>query len=305
MVSHGEQAEALALVNHMIPLAEKAGLVIGRALLLIWRGCARVDLGDYDGVADMQEAAETLAEHAHPRTAAAYGNLADTSQGLGDLSAADAAFANAAEWATQLRPPVIHDLDRQRTRLPGVSPRRLGHRRPTPRTSCLLRHQPLRLSPHRGLSCGTSTLAGETPPALQRRPQPSFCTAKAPRTMTSSTWALRCKPVAPTSWAIIKPAWTRAIASSPASTRTLPREVPGDVTCAKSLPSSPRQTATMTSAMRRSSSPRSSAGVRRSSSPPKRATPKPQTLHHNRKPSARRRRPPPRRPPGRRARPAS
>ncbi len=105
LVTSGEQANALALVNQMIPLAEEGGLAIGRALLLIWRGCARVDLGDYDGVADMYEAAETLAEHAHARTSAAYGNLADTLQGLGDLNAVDDAYRKAAEWATRFALP--------------------------------------------------------------------------------------------------------------------------------------------------------------------------------------------------------
>ena len=46
MVTGGEPAQALALVNQMIPLAEQAGLIVGRALLLTWRGYARVALGD-------------------------------------------------------------------------------------------------------------------------------------------------------------------------------------------------------------------------------------------------------------------
>ena len=60
--------EALRLVTEMIPLAERAGLEVGRALLLIWRGSARVELGDTDGVMDMRDAANTLARHAHQRT---------------------------------------------------------------------------------------------------------------------------------------------------------------------------------------------------------------------------------------------
>jgi hypothetical protein len=105
MFIRGQYAEAVALANQMIPLAEQAGLVIGPALLLIWRGSARVAQGDEHGVADMHQAAETLAEHAHPRTVNAFGNLADALRGVGDLDAADAACTKAAKWASQFALP--------------------------------------------------------------------------------------------------------------------------------------------------------------------------------------------------------
>jgi class 3 adenylate cyclase len=97
----GHPERALALANTMIPLADDASLAVCRALLIVWRGSARVELGDGGGVDEMREAAETLAEHAHPRTTAAYGNLADTLRGLGDMAAADAAWAEAARWASR------------------------------------------------------------------------------------------------------------------------------------------------------------------------------------------------------------
>ena len=98
----GQPSEALALTSRMIPLAERAGLEVGGAMLLLWRGYARVTLGDPDGVADMRDAAGTLAGRVHQKTAMAYHNMGDALRGLGDLAAADAAFASAAEWADRL-----------------------------------------------------------------------------------------------------------------------------------------------------------------------------------------------------------
>ena len=109
LVVSGRSEEALRLVTEMIPLAERAGLEVGRALLLIWRGSARVELGDTDGVMDMRDAANTLARHAHQRTTAAYANLADTVRGLGDMAGADAEYATAAEWAGRFALPYYVD----------------------------------------------------------------------------------------------------------------------------------------------------------------------------------------------------
>jgi hypothetical protein len=98
----GRSEEALTLTNRLIPLAEQAGLEVGRALLLQWRGAARVALGDAGGVADMREMAKTLADHAHEKAAVAYINLAETMRSLGDMAAADAAYVTAAELARRL-----------------------------------------------------------------------------------------------------------------------------------------------------------------------------------------------------------
>ena len=98
----GHAEEALALTGGMIPLAEQAGLEVGRAILLLWHGYARVTLGDLDGVGDMRDAAEKLAENVHQKTAMAYHNLADAERGLGDMPAADAAYTTAASWASRL-----------------------------------------------------------------------------------------------------------------------------------------------------------------------------------------------------------
>ncbi len=105
MVTGGEPKQALTLVNQMIPLAEGAGLAVGRALLAAWRGQARLALGDAEGMHDARDAAETLAHEAHPRTIAAYGNLGDSLRGLGRMADADTAYATAAEWATRFSLP--------------------------------------------------------------------------------------------------------------------------------------------------------------------------------------------------------
>ena len=91
--------EAVALTNRMIPFAELAGFSIPRAQLLSYRGSARVDLGDYNGIADMEESARILARHADPATAKTYGNLADSARSLGDMAGADNAYEAAARWA--------------------------------------------------------------------------------------------------------------------------------------------------------------------------------------------------------------
>ena len=109
LVTSGQPAQALALVDGMIPRAEEAGLEVGRALLLTWRGWARIDCGDADGMADMREAAQSLAAHAHPRTTAAYGNLADTVRGLTGISAADPVYTEAARWASRFALPFYTD----------------------------------------------------------------------------------------------------------------------------------------------------------------------------------------------------
>ena len=109
LVVSGRAEDGLRLVNEMIPLAEHAGLEVGRALLLIWRGSARVELGDTDGVEDMRNAATTLARHGHQGTTAAYSNLADTVRSLGDMAGADAEYGTAAEWASRFALPYYVD----------------------------------------------------------------------------------------------------------------------------------------------------------------------------------------------------
>ena len=110
LVVSGQAKEALALTNQMIPIAKHAGLEVGQAMLLQWRGYARCALGDPHGVSDMEGAARTLANHADRATVSAYVNLADAARGLGDMPAADAAYITAAKWATRFARPYHIDL---------------------------------------------------------------------------------------------------------------------------------------------------------------------------------------------------
>ena len=98
----GRADEAFALTDRLIPIAARSNLPVGRALLLQWRGSARAMLGDLDGTIDMRMAAATLAEHSHPATPGAYGNLAEDLRDYGDLAAADAVYRKAHEWAVRL-----------------------------------------------------------------------------------------------------------------------------------------------------------------------------------------------------------
>ncbi len=97
----GHYSEVLALTNRMIPIAEAAGLDVGRALLLGWQGDARAALGDLGGIANVRQAAATLAEHVYPTTPVAYSNLADILRGLGDMPGADEAYATGLGFAVR------------------------------------------------------------------------------------------------------------------------------------------------------------------------------------------------------------
>ena len=102
MIVTGQAAEALTLTNEMTAVASHAGLEVGRAVLLVWHGYARLMMGDTDGVDDMRGAAETLAENADTFTPVAYANLANTLVGLGEMREADRAYGVAGRWAERM-----------------------------------------------------------------------------------------------------------------------------------------------------------------------------------------------------------
>jgi class 3 adenylate cyclase len=101
----GQPAESLALIDHTIPLAEQAGLVVGRAQLVGWRGFVSVGLGDPDGITDMRDAATTLAREASPKAISVYANMADRLRALGRMADADNAYLDAAEAASRFALP--------------------------------------------------------------------------------------------------------------------------------------------------------------------------------------------------------
>jgi ATP/maltotriose-dependent transcriptional regulator MalT len=59
--------------------------------MLIWRGAARAEVDDEDGIIDLRDSVRILDEQAHPKTAVAAYNLGDVLQGLGRLREAAAA----------------------------------------------------------------------------------------------------------------------------------------------------------------------------------------------------------------------
>jgi class 3 adenylate cyclase len=101
----GRPAEALALTDGMMPIAESAGLEVGHALLSLYRGYAKFELGDLDGLEDVRRSAATMEHHAYPSTTVAYGNFADIVRSLGDMRAADQAYTAAAAWANRFGQP--------------------------------------------------------------------------------------------------------------------------------------------------------------------------------------------------------
>ncbi len=98
----GQYARVLEITAEMIPVAEAAGLEVGHALLLAWRGDVRVSLDDLSGLDDIREAADTLARHSYHSVPAAYGNLGDVTLGIGDMPGARDALETAHRWASRL-----------------------------------------------------------------------------------------------------------------------------------------------------------------------------------------------------------
>jgi class 3 adenylate cyclase/tetratricopeptide (TPR) repeat protein len=98
-VINGRYDEAIELADTEIARARDVGADAAIGLMLIWRGSARADKGDADGIADLREAVRILEEQAHPKAGIAAANLGDMLRGLGRLREASAAFETAAESA--------------------------------------------------------------------------------------------------------------------------------------------------------------------------------------------------------------
>ncbi|MDQ1386033.1 MAG: hypothetical protein QOG65_3412, partial [Actinomycetota bacterium] len=92
----GRHDEAIDLTNVEIARARRAGADAAVGLMLIWRGSARFEAGEDDGIFDLREAARILDEQAHPKAAIAAYNLGDMLHGLGQFDGAVAAFETAA-----------------------------------------------------------------------------------------------------------------------------------------------------------------------------------------------------------------
>ena len=95
----GRAEEALDLVVGALPVAEHAGLEIGRAILLATRGLCRTTIGDRGGIDDLRRGAEALAQRGHAWTATGYLNLVEALRAFGPMQDADEACTAAAHWA--------------------------------------------------------------------------------------------------------------------------------------------------------------------------------------------------------------
>ena len=95
----GRFAEAVELADAEIARARSAGVETAAALMLVWRGAARSDAGDADGVADVREAYAILSEHAHYKAATTATNLAEYLIAGGLLAEAGGMYREAREWA--------------------------------------------------------------------------------------------------------------------------------------------------------------------------------------------------------------
>jgi class 3 adenylate cyclase len=84
--------DVITLADDVLSDTDSSGLPAAR--LLSFRGCARVELGDPDGVQDVAASCDIAAAANNSRDAAvAYGNLAVMTRALGDLATAEQAFA--------------------------------------------------------------------------------------------------------------------------------------------------------------------------------------------------------------------
>jgi tetratricopeptide (TPR) repeat protein len=99
LVTQGRYVEAIALADEEIARARRAGAETAAALLLVWRGSARIELGDVDGVEEVREALAILSARAHPKSAVTASNLGHLYAAIGRLDDARAVFEQGRAWA--------------------------------------------------------------------------------------------------------------------------------------------------------------------------------------------------------------
>jgi len=98
-VIRGRYDEALAFADAEIERARTAGDEQAAALMLIWRGAARVGVGEPAGTDDLRDAYRILDRHAHPKAAVGTANLGELLLTLGRPEEARAAYAEGLAWA--------------------------------------------------------------------------------------------------------------------------------------------------------------------------------------------------------------
>ena len=102
LLIQGRRPETLALAETEIARARAAGADQAAALLLVWRGAARVSGGDPTGVDDVREAYGILDRDAHPKAAVTAANLADVLLSLGRMQESRSTCADGLAWARRI-----------------------------------------------------------------------------------------------------------------------------------------------------------------------------------------------------------
>ena len=102
LLVQGQYEELLSFADIQIAKAREAGDEQAAALMLVWRGPARVNLGDPNGVDDNREGCAILDRYAHPKVAVQSANLAEAYLNLGRLDASDAAAKDGLVWARRI-----------------------------------------------------------------------------------------------------------------------------------------------------------------------------------------------------------
>ena len=106
----GRYEETIAFCDSLIEHATTHDAPTAAALMLMWRGGARVELGDLEGITDERDACEILDAHAHPKAAVAMINLATLAHHLGRLDEARSRMEAACDAARR-----VGNQDQQRT----------------------------------------------------------------------------------------------------------------------------------------------------------------------------------------------
>jgi hypothetical protein len=88
----GRYDDAIEFADGEINRAIAAGAASAVGLMLVWRGTARVEIGDDDGIADLREAFRILDEQAHPKAAITAWNLGSMLASLARLRESAAAY---------------------------------------------------------------------------------------------------------------------------------------------------------------------------------------------------------------------
>jgi class 3 adenylate cyclase/tetratricopeptide (TPR) repeat protein len=102
LIIKGRYDDALALADTEIERAHEVGNDQAAALMLIWRGAARVGAGEPAGADDQREAYRILDHHAHPKAAISAANLAEVLLTLGRTEESRANYAEGLAWARRI-----------------------------------------------------------------------------------------------------------------------------------------------------------------------------------------------------------